>query len=361
MKQYSRPRGKYPLNVLHKVYDDEAEAIADGIVPPYYTFDTAWNAFATNGWLKYPGGKIAQILEFKVRNNNSFIKTILNLVHFTKSGPRQAHLKDGTWQKLFSFDALPVDLNVVDSKKMDLVNKWLFEGVPLADAVKILFSRQVMAQMGLSAIDNKRHKLALNTYGHWLISGAWFTHILRTNRLIRDRYMSLVGAFNKEGIDYNFVAKTLKDDIANGSDKRHINALNIAVDVLKDSEKRRDGRVDAQFSIEDEVSHSKTIEEFKTVKLLEENHSGSEAVSTEQIPSGEVAEGTDLARATPERDTPVSAIAQDPAGPAIVESKLSPAQESKMTQEQLEKALAEVLGEDYVKERDGSARKTNAA
>ncbi|MBU0598741.1 hypothetical protein KKF61_07215 [Patescibacteria group bacterium] len=238
--QYYRRKGKYACGE-YPVYDNAVEANSQGV--------TTWKDWSDitiekGDWVIYTDGRIAQCLAIRDMAKTVYKdKTTRYRVVYTVLN----HFWRGTKVPISSYHTpsyqspyrRQIDLEKPTRKKILFIEDWLLKGIPMEEAVwKHLKEEYRIFRRVSRKGEAGKFIFALRMFGYSVISGKWFDEVLKTNRLIRDRYMSVIGAFEKEGITYEYFAQKVKAMLDKGTEKERINALNKISDILTDWEKR---------------------------------------------------------------------------------------------------------------------------
>jgi len=222
------------------VYDNPREALESGI-----SF-VKWNAISyihVGAWVTYDDGVIAQVLKvYKNKEKNRFfVFTPLNLYDTARKTTSSSfrHYQLGEPDNL--------RLDVIDTEKLKFAEDWLLGGLSIEASVK-----KNCKKFTIRKHQNKDISRSARSYGYFLISGPWFDKLLESNRLIRDRYMSIIGALNDAGVNDAYIAKKLKDAMEGLNVKERINALNQTIEMLQVDEKKHNKPISATWkTIED--------------------------------------------------------------------------------------------------------------
>lgn len=160
--------------------------------------------------------------------------------------------------------------NPTESRK-SFVEAFILRGEDLVVAAEMYLRRETCAWL---ECQDKRGGRAgrkhYKEYAYLVINGMWFKEYLKKNRLIRDKYMSMIGALEEQGLTDEALAKVLKDDIDSKNDKIHINALNKVIDMKQaDAKLNKDKRLDSSFQLTNEEKGQ--LEEANITALPEHN------------------------------------------------------------------------------------------
>jgi hypothetical protein len=237
MKLITRKKGQ--LKGEYIVYDsiEEATQNVENLILNLHK----WNDYKVKAgdWVVYPDGVVAQVLRVNPSSNPEkrgvFTFTALNLYKSCWK-TTESNFRD---YRLGSHDP---KLDIVDDAKLKFVEEWLLNGTKIETAVRMWcwkFNR-----------NQKVGDFAARRYAYLLLSGSWFDQVLKDNRLIRDRYMSLIGALNSEGVTEVYVAKKIKDHLESGEAKLMINALNQAIELHEAEAQRKKRPINAPWQVE---------------------------------------------------------------------------------------------------------------
>jgi hypothetical protein len=232
-------RKKGTLSGEYIVYDsiEEASQNVENLILNLHK----WNDIKVKvgDWVVYPDGVVAQVLRVnyssKPEKRGIFTFTALNLYcsSWTTTGSEFREYRLGSYDP---------KLDVVDDAKLKFVEEWLLNGTKIEVAVS-MWLWKYKRNKGCSAFAARR-------YAYLILSGPWFDEVLRTNRLIKDRYMSLIGALNSEGVTEAYVAKKIKDHLESGDVKLMINALNQSIELHEAEASRRKRPISATWQVD---------------------------------------------------------------------------------------------------------------
>lgn len=241
MNLYKRRVECRGINGIYPVYDNRQEwareVVSGGVL-------RSWDSKEMNlgDWVEYYDGKIAEVLiiENRIRSERKgrrkvffrAVGTVLNMFYLGTTTPITGFYSP-YYVNLFLRE---IDLDRGAKKLVRFVERWLIEGVRFEDALRKLRSEWVIWKRSQTLRNPSDRQLF--TFGCWLLTGKWFDRLLNENRIIRDRYMGLIGAFELEGLTTEYFAKKIKEMIDSGSEKERINAINKLSDILITFEKQ---------------------------------------------------------------------------------------------------------------------------
>lgn len=229
MEQTVIPRGKYAGT--YPLYDDEDEWKKDYPTSPLYPYND--RDLLAGDWIQYSDGKIAQIQRVSgTRQDAKYVKTTRNV--YTTAQRVATSEKGGRLRNP------KLDLENIDPQKLKFAEQWLLQGLSLEQSVTNTLSSH-LNRRGYSNF--QKRKLA-----YLVISGIWFDKLLKDNRLMRERYMSLVGALGDAGINEAYVADKLKTAMEGENVKERMNALNQTIELLEAEASRRKRPIQANWS-----------------------------------------------------------------------------------------------------------------
>lgn len=240
MKIYRRRVERRGINGEYPVYDNKsqwAKEVSDGVLRHWSSKE-----FKVGDWVEYADGKIAQVIiidSFRVKRKSGKVScypvvgTVLNMFYMGTTTPITGFYSP-YYTNLFSRE---VDLNRGSTKLNHFVESWLIHGMKFEDALRKYLRNEWAIWKKLTVLKNPNDN-QLFTFGCWLLTGKWFDDMLKQNRIIRDRYMSLIGAFELEGLTSEYFAKKIKEMIDSGTEKERINALNKLADILTTFERQ---------------------------------------------------------------------------------------------------------------------------
>lgn len=280
------------------IYDGKEDAISHGITNIKFWKDSS---IKIGDWVEYPDGQISEairVFQRKTRRDMGLIITT-RLNNFTQA--QNTVVSTVLPYRCYTGKPKP---ETITTSRLDFAEEWLLNGKSIQDACR-LHLWQSTTREG-KALSPRSYK----TFAYLTISLPWFDELLKTNRLIRDRYMSLVGALTACGVDEAYVAQQLKDDIESSNPKLHINAINNAIELLEASAAKKRIPIQASWQVESK-DPPKQIEPAKINSLLEESiheHVRSESNETSRVEAipivGEVQGGASGISET-KRDAPI--------------------------------------------------------
>ncbi len=231
MKIYSRNYKHLKDSVYEEiVYDDPLEANLDGIfnIRPWYDPE-----IKKGDYVVYPDGRTTKVLNVTRNKANmkdgtprytGILYTILNSISINANADICFDYFPSTFLSQVRDIRKYSDPNKLDRRKISFVTDWLLNGMTIVQAAK----KNLRGNFRLYGKDCDKTS-ADKLYSFIMLP--WFTELLRTNRLIRDKYMSLIDAFDRNSIDDDYIAKKLKDDVESDNVKLHINAINKMVEI----------------------------------------------------------------------------------------------------------------------------------
>lgn len=251
MRVFKRPKS----DDEHIVYDSGSEAVQNGVYPKEYDNRNLY----VGDWIQYPDGVVAQVLKINFAKKTRIVFTVLNSYN-TKSKPDKV---SSEYQSRYSLGKFDIDLKKVDNKKMAFLEAWLFQGCSLEEAVLEHLSRYFY---------KKRRNESFNAkmFGYFVLSGEWLDEVLKNNRLIRERYMSIIGTLESKGLGLERVADELSKALESQEWKERANALNRLIELHAVEEKKRKGGlvpIGASYSVTRE--ERKILEDRRQKELPE--------------------------------------------------------------------------------------------
>lgn len=239
---YKRPKARWAKG-YHAVYDSIEEAEKNGI-----TVNLGY-PIKLGDWISYDDGKVAQVLVVKESEfySRPLYTTILNQFYYSKKTKRFYGRKYGIFLAKAAVFREAIDLNEVNSKNTEFVLDWLFRGYSIEQAVKKHYKDILPQVYNMFTHPDKKCIAPVTTtysedfykaFGFVILSGHWFDKLLKTNRLVRDKYMDLVKAFADAGITKEVVALNVKRNMESENPKASIPALKMALDVFTAEEAR---------------------------------------------------------------------------------------------------------------------------
>lgn len=200
-----------------------------------------------NVWVEFSDGHV--IFCRNIRFSSLWIVHIVSVFgRFRTSSDRFGVI---TLRELVDGRAALVDLSKPTKARYIFLYRWLMRGEPMQQAARCLYpeiaeicasrislplpddEREVLLKHTLARSVNIKNSYVLVWFLGWFLAQDWFSIILESDRLLRDRYMSLVSAFKRVGITDMYIAEYLKEKLSSDELKERINALNHVIDILK--------------------------------------------------------------------------------------------------------------------------------
>ena len=217
------------------VYDGKEDAISHNVTPKFWKDPS----IEIGDWIEYPDGKVSECCRVCIRKtkgtHGKIITTRLNC--FSQN------------QKTVVSDLLPyraptsrAQPDTITPSRIEFAEEWLLNGSSIEKAC----AKHLWSGSGTRKVTSRSYK----TYAYLVLSLPWFDRLLKENRLIRDRYMTLVGALNIAGVDEVYIAQQLKSDIESANPKLHINAINNAIELLEAYAQKKRIPIEASWKIE---------------------------------------------------------------------------------------------------------------
>ena len=202
------------------VYESVEEAKANGI-----TIKESLPV-EVGDWIQVKSGEVSKV--YKVYNGacSVVVCTAFGRTGFRKSRMYNLLNPDGSF-----------NLEKITLSRTAFVDDWLLKGLSITESAKSHLKGEYELYTKLKFVQCSSYRLKLFSY--YILSGKWFETYMGQNRLIKDRYMSLIGALEEEGLTDKYIAETLKADIESESDKRHINALTHVITIKADDSKKK--------------------------------------------------------------------------------------------------------------------------
>jgi hypothetical protein len=241
---------------IFTIYDGKEDAISHGITNIKFWKDSS---IKIGDWVEYPDGQISECC--KVFNRRSrrdmglIISTRLNCFSQNQSDV----VSDVLPYRITSAKTKP---ETITTSRLEFAEDWLLNGKPIDEACRLHLWQGRINSVRTSPRSYK-------TFAYLTLSLPWFDELLKKHRLMRDRYMSLVGALQNAGVDEVYIAEQLKKDMESDNTKLHINAINNAIELLQAEAAKRKGPIDAKWSVESKES-PKQLEPANTNLILEE-------------------------------------------------------------------------------------------
>ena len=255
----------------YTIYEGREDAIAHGIRPENILH---WKDYSVKigNWVEYPDGSVTEVVrvygprtrkEKKTKSRHgglsvykaNHITTRLNCYSQTQSTVLSTCLP-------YSASTIYTQPETVSIARVKFAEDWLLGGLEIGESCKKHLWR---ARLGT------RNAMPARTYGYMVLTLPWFDKLLKANRLIRDRYMTLVGALGTVGIDEAYVAEKLKEGMESLNVKEKINALNKVIDLLEISAAKKHLPIQASWQIESPLSPKQLSESPANINsLLEE-------------------------------------------------------------------------------------------
>jgi hypothetical protein len=220
------------------VYDGREDAISHGI-----TNIKSWkdSSIKIGDWVEYPDGNISEVCKVYARTKRKdmglIISTRLNC--FSQS---QANVVSTVLPYRCSTTKPKPD--TITTSRLEFAEAWLLQGLSIDKAC----AKHLWQSTGYDGkpLSGKSYR----TFAYITITLPWFDELLKSNRLIRDRYMTLVGALGTVGIDEAYVAEKLKEGIESLNVKEKINALNKVIDLLEINAAKKRIPIQASWSVD---------------------------------------------------------------------------------------------------------------
>jgi hypothetical protein len=296
------PRPKY--GGTFTIYDGKEDAISHGITNIKFWKDSS---IKIGDWIEYPDGQISEcckVFQQKVRKDQGLlISTRLN----TFSQNQRDVVSTLLPYRISTAKTRP---ETITTSRLEFAEEWLLNGTAIDKAC----SKHLWQSKGYNGkeLTSRSYK----SFAYLTISLPWFDELLKKNRLIRDRYMTLVGALSNAGVDEAYIAQQLKNDIESANPKLHINAINNAIELLEASAQKKRIPIEASWKVETPIP--KQIPENTNINSILEDtlheHVRSENSKTERVETvsfvSEDRRGTSLFGQT-EGDTSVSTGSPD--------------------------------------------------
>ena len=279
----SDPRPKY--GGTFTIYDGKEDAISHGITNIKFWKDSS---IKIGDWVEYPDGSISEVIRVFQRKSRKDMGLIITtrLNNFTQA--QNTVISTVLPYRCYTGKPKP---DTITTSRLEFAEEWLLNGKSIQDACRLHLFQSTMGYNN-KPVTPRTYK----TFAYLTISLPWFDELLKTNRIMRDRYMSLVGALTACGVDEAYIADQLKKDIESANVKLHINAINNAIELLEASAAKKRIPIQASWSVESK-DPPKQIETANINSLLEESiheHVRSESNETprvETVPIGGEVQG----------------------------------------------------------------------
>jgi hypothetical protein len=238
MHQISRKGTK--LGGTFPIYDGREDAIAHGI-PVERIKHWKDYAIAIGDYAEYPDGCIAEVIRVygskrigEARwHKAKYVTTRLNCYSQSQSTVTSKCLP-------YSSSTTFLKPETISNNRTKFAEAWLLQSMEIGKACR---KHLWQTRMGNGS------DFTFRTYAYITLSLPWFDKLLKSNRLIRDRYMSLVGALDSQGVNETFVAEHIKKDILSDNAKLHINALNKAIETLEVAAQKKKIPIEASLKV----------------------------------------------------------------------------------------------------------------
>jgi len=232
------------LGGIFLIYDGREDAIAHGISAERIKH---WKDYslAIGDYAEYPDGCISEVIRVygsktriqKKTENGHGGKSTYKANHITTRLNCYSQSQSTVMSKCLSYSAstMRTKPETLSTARVRFAEDWLLGGLAIEASCK---KHLWQARQGTG------NGMPIRTFAYMVLTLPWFDELLKSNRLIRDRYMTLVGALGGAGIDEVYIANQLKKDMdgelqADGTvkvdTKRYINAINNAIELLEAS------------------------------------------------------------------------------------------------------------------------------
>ena len=233
--------GEYP------VFDGLEEAIRNGVAFEEIGFHEQFRGPCESypKHLLYSDGVVSEVLEVNTYKMKTGFYTGTVTTPLNRVNPWSAKVLSSTpkWGKEKSRDR-------VTKNRFRFAQSWLFEGMAIEVAASKFLKTDFytlsptlsQARMrGTATLDDRRYTLV--RFAYLALSEPWFDKLLAENRVFRDKYMSLVHAFDQAGLTDAYIAEYIKKKVeATGVDKatvmERMSAFNKAVEIRMAAEAR---------------------------------------------------------------------------------------------------------------------------
>ena len=217
----------------------------------------------------YDDGKISKILRIREYRDFSSVRTIANELNTIKI----KHSTDtcNSTDNFGKWGAKPKEdtLQEVDDNKRRFVELWLFNGLTMEEAIRAtLFGQFKMywKTHRLTATQSSLKRIPsldgpLRKYAAIVLNAPWFDKLLAQDRVIRDRYMSFIGAMESVGLTKERIAEIVKTALESENERERINALNRVLDIvqIEEAKRPRQGMINATYrDVDEEARHLDT-------------------------------------------------------------------------------------------------------
>ena len=263
MHQVSRKGRKH--GGTYDIYDGREDAIAHGISPENIL---NWKDYSVKigNWVEYPDHAVTEVIrvygakERQDKRNSTWIPNKYKALHVTTRLNCYSQSQTSVTSNCVPYSsstqyAKPETITV---KRTDFAVDWLLGGLSIEDSCR------------KNLWQSRFGKRGYRTYAFLTISLPWFDELLKTNRLIRDRYMTLVGALGAAGVDEAYIAEQLKKDMESENPKLHINAINNAIQLLEASAAKKRIPIQASWQVESPTSPKQLPEPANIDSILKD-------------------------------------------------------------------------------------------
>lgn len=236
---YKRPKTRYTNKKGHVVFESPEEARKNGVDSIH-----TWLPLQVGMWFQYGDGKVAQILKISATDTKILYETILNRFYYQIKTKQLHGAKYGVFLQRPAVFQEAIDLNEITPQHLEFATNWLFNNMSIEEAVEHTYSKvmpQILtliahrADIGYRSVYSDR-----KLFGYIILSGHWFDKLIKTNRVFRDRYMSLVNALEQSGITLEYFGKRLKEHMDSENPKASVPALKMAQEIFEAEQIRQD-------------------------------------------------------------------------------------------------------------------------
>lgn len=235
---YKRPKTRYTNKNGHIVFENTEEALKNGV-----SIIKAEHPLDIGDWFCYGDGRVAQIIKIQDTPTKILYETILNRFYYQIATNQLHGAKYGVFLQRPAVFQEAIDLNEITEQHIEFATNWLFKGMTIEEAVEVTYSKvlpQVLTTLVKGYIGWRSKYTDRKLFGYIILSGHWFDKLIKTNRVFRDKYMSLVNALVEAGVSKEHFAKRLKEHMDSDEPKASIPALKMAQEIFEAEEIRQE-------------------------------------------------------------------------------------------------------------------------
>lgn len=291
--QLKRLKGKYAGDYV--IYESLEEALSNGVKREEVTNKMQSRKGIVGKYFMFDDGWIAPVTRVSQGKRNWFVNTPMYLVN-----SNSAIVNHEPSDKVLSEDEYK---SRITKTRIKFLTGFLFQGLSIEDSGRkylqqdlMRYSKRFKSEFMLGW--GTKRELKLYNSICFIMTWPWFDKVLRENRVIADRYNTLIGAFENQGLTYEYLAKYIKMKLegvmpdgtkVEVSEKERISAFSKLADII----------------IANELKQSKSPNKFRELpsgmaEVLPEPTSQQVSIPQPQFPNNLLEEESDVPARTPE-------------------------------------------------------------